>query len=122
VHQIYLEGQVQGRTRGYRNHPQLLRFRQTTNPPGAIATYLRAIATEAEKRGYRFDRSKIAARYYRGSIAVATGQLRYEFTHLLNKLATRDQSRHEYLLHSRRIYTHPLFNQVKGGIAEWEVL
>ena len=29
-----------GRTKGYRNHPQLERFRATRDPAAAIATYL----------------------------------------------------------------------------------
>ena len=33
-----------GETNGYRNHPQLIRFRATRNPVGAIATYLRTVA------------------------------------------------------------------------------
>ena len=46
-------------TTGYRNHPQLARFRHCTNPSAAIDTYLHGICDEAHRRGYRFDRNKL---------------------------------------------------------------
>src|SRR6476661_7694579 len=48
---------LRGKTRGYRQHPQLQRFRRSSNPTTAIACYLRAIHEEAERRGYSFDKS-----------------------------------------------------------------
>jgi hypothetical protein len=36
-----------GNTKGYKNHPQLIRFKKTINPIGAIASYLRLIVEEA---------------------------------------------------------------------------
>lgn len=113
---------LQGATKGYRNHPQLIRFRQTSNPLGAIASYLRAVADEADTRGYRFDRSKIARNRYRKTIAVSSGQLRYEFDHLLRKLEQRAPEKRELLLRLKTIQQHPLFHRVKGGMADWEVL
>ena len=50
-----------GGTRGYRHHPQLLRFREGPAPVASIVAYLDAVAGEAEARGYAFDRSRIAA-------------------------------------------------------------
>jgi hypothetical protein len=111
-----------GKTRGYRHHPQLLRFRAVDNPAGAIATYLRAIADEAERRSYGFDRGKIARRYFRGRIAVTDGQLRYEYDHLLRKLKARDPSRYRLQAGLKTIRSHPLFHKVRGEIAEWEVV
>jgi hypothetical protein len=113
---------IQGETKGYRNHPQLIRFRQTSNPLGAIASYLRVVADEAKKRGYHFDRSRIARNYYRGVIPVGNGQLRYEFDRLLRKLEVRDKSRGRALQSIKRVDAHPLFKMEKGGVAEWEVL
>ena len=43
-----------GATKGYRHHPQLDRFRQSSNPIRAIASYLWSVADEAQERGYRF--------------------------------------------------------------------
>ena len=48
-----------GNTKGYKNHPQLIRFKNTNNPLGAIACYLRDVVDEADKRGYNFNRNKI---------------------------------------------------------------
>ena len=51
---------LQNRTKGYKNHPQLIRFRDCQNPIEAIGFYLSEIVSEAIKRGYNFDASKIA--------------------------------------------------------------
>ena len=56
---------------------------------GALASYLRAVAAEADARNYRCDKSKIARHSLRGKLAVTEGQLRYEHTHLSDKLKTR---------------------------------
>lgn len=48
-----------GRTKGYRNHPQLDRFRAQPEPLDAVGAYLSAVADEARARGYRFDASRI---------------------------------------------------------------
>ncbi|HNX99076.1 MAG TPA: pyrimidine dimer DNA glycosylase/endonuclease V, partial [Candidatus Aminicenantes bacterium] len=42
-----------GRTRGYRHHPQLARFRATADPLGTIDRYLAGVLAEADRRGYR---------------------------------------------------------------------
>jgi hypothetical protein len=50
-----------GNTKGYRNHPQLERFRSCDGPVAAIGSYLRAVYQEACRRGYSFDESKVLA-------------------------------------------------------------
>jgi len=55
---------LEGKTKGYKNHPQLNRFKNTDNPVGAIAVYLKYVAEEADKRGYNFDSNKISNRNY----------------------------------------------------------
>src|SRR5215831_2268557 len=50
---------LKGATKGYRRHPQLERFRAHQSPLAAINSYLGAVASEAVKRGYSFDRQKI---------------------------------------------------------------
>jgi len=54
---------LQGYTKGYKNHPQLTRFKNTTDPVAAIAAYLGFVVDEAEIRGYHFDRNKITAQH-----------------------------------------------------------
>ena len=113
---------LMGETRGYRNHPQLHRFRASPNPVGAIATYLRAVVDEADARGYHFDRSKIARRSFRGRIPVSAGQVEYEFSHLLAKLRSRDPDRFHSSRKTKRIRLHPMFRRRRGPVESWEIL
>ncbi|MFD6134767.1 pyrimidine dimer DNA glycosylase/endonuclease V, partial [Isoptericola sp. NPDC060257] len=41
-----------GRTKGYRDHPQLARFRATPDPLAAVGDYLEGVAAEASARTY----------------------------------------------------------------------
>jgi len=108
-----------GETRGYRSHPQLERFRAHARPRAAIAAYLHDIADEAERRGYSFDRTKLARRSD-CSLTVTRGQLRYEREHLLRKLLARNPTWCAALEHRVTPLPHPLFVVVAGGVAEWE--
>lgn len=111
-----------GKTKGYKNHPQLIRFKADKNPQGAIASYLKAVADEADRRGYHFDRNKIMNEELGGSITVTTGQLDYEFKHLLEKLKKRDPVRYEQLFKTIEIKLHPIFNKVIGDREDWEIV
>ncbi len=111
-----------GRTKGYKHHPQLIRFKKKDNPVPAIADYLRYIADEADKRNYAFNRGKIIPSGKCSSIFVTTGQLRYEFNHLLDKLQTRDPDLYNRLKSLEKIMPHPLFTEIDGGIEEWEII
>ena len=51
---------LSGKTSGYKNHPQLIRFRESGKPVRAIGVYLKGIHMEAARRGYAFDRRKIS--------------------------------------------------------------
>lgn len=110
-----------GSTKGYKHHPQLIRFKNTVNPVGAIAGYLRYVADEADNRAYRFDRGKIVNKRYGGRISVAAGQITYEFSHLLGKLKTRAPELYSRLSKAKRIELHPLFDEVHGGVEDWEI-
>lgn len=111
-----------GLTKGYKHHPQLLRFKNTINPVGAIASYLRDVAEEADIRGYRFDRSKIVNRRLTSTINVTSGQVAYEFSHLLVKLKVRDIQRFRQLKDTTRYKLHPLFYKIRGDIETWEIV
>lgn len=111
-----------GKTQGYKNHPQLNRFKAMSNPQGAIASYLRCVADEADRRGYQFDRGKIIKKFIRSKIKVSKGQVDYEFSHLLNKLKGRDLCLFKKNKKITQIKLHPVFVQVHGSIAEWEIL
>jgi len=111
---------LRGLTHGYTRHPQLIRFREQVKPEVAIAAYLRSVADEAERRGYSFDRSKIASKGRAELIEVADGQLRFEWEHLRAKLRARNPGWHESIASVKKPLPHPVFAIVRGSIAEWE--
>jgi hypothetical protein len=109
-----------GKTKGYRFHPQLERFRARRDPVKALDCYLSRVLDEARERGYHFDASKILyARCGHQPAKVTRGQLAYEWGHLLNKLQTRDPERWR-LNRNKRPAVHPCFCVVPGKIESWE--
>ena len=110
-----------GQTKGYKNHPQLIRFKNSENPLGGIATYLRYVHEEAVSRGYKFDGGKIRDETLSGKINVNSGQVEYEFRHLLKKLTVRDRERFEIIKAADPVQVHPLFKKISGSVEEWEV-
>jgi hypothetical protein len=111
---------LQGKTKGYRHHPQLHRFRQSGEPPAAISTYLWAVHDEATCKGYTFDASEIALERRPLSLPVTQGQLTFEFQHLKEKLRRRDPEHLRCLGRTRQVTPHPLFVVVTGDIEPWE--
>ncbi len=111
---------LRGKTRGYRHHPQLARFRAHQNPGYAINAYLAAIHAEATARGYVFDARKVGPVRTIQPIAATTGQVSYEWQHLLRKLAARSPKTHERWRAVRFPQSHPLFRRIKGPPASWE--
>jgi Pyrimidine dimer DNA glycosylase (EC 3.2.2.17)/DNA-(apurinic or apyrimidinic site) lyase (EC 4.2.99.18) len=110
-----------GLTRGYTKHPQLERFRRTSDPVLYIGTYLYYVYLEGRRRGYDFNLGKIV-RYDLGlpRVPVTSGQVRYEFQHLLGKLRARDPARYEALKGEVEVKVHPLFYVVEGDVEPWE--
>ena len=107
-------------TKGYTHHPQLIRFKEMGDPIGAIVSYLRCVANEADKRNYNFDRNKIDSTHTENKIPVTVGQINYEFAHLLNKLKVRDPALYSQLHTIKKIEAHPLFETIPGDVEEWE--
>jgi hypothetical protein len=113
-----------GRTKGYRNHPQLRRLAAQPDPVASAATYLQGLAAEADRRGYRFDRSRITvvpAALAVPLVPVTDGQLAYEWAHLLAKVRKRNPHLLEELTRVTSPQPHPLFTVVPGGVEDWEV-
>lgn len=109
-----------GRTRGYRHHPQLERFKALSDPVAGIEGYLSRILDEARRRGYGFDVGKIAYRPpARARITVTRGQLDFEWRHLLAKLALRSPE-HWRTQRRHAPSPHGSFRVVPGPIAPWE--
>ncbi len=115
-----------GRTRGYRSHPQLVRFRAHPEPGAAVGVFLTVLAAEAAERGYSFDRSRIDLPADPSAgvalIPVTAGQLEYERRHLLAKLAERTPERCAALEAAGDPEPHPLFEVVPGPVESWERL
>lgn len=133
---------LRGLTRGYTNHPQLIRFRAHPQPLEAVAAYLSGLADEADARGYSFNRALIGAGEHSAGengadktespyasvalIPVPLGQLEYELAFLQHKVAGRDPEWEHQL--SERLAAHgelaacahPLFEAVPGTIEPWE--
>lgn len=130
-----------GRTRGYRAHPQLVRFRQQTDPVASIGAYLAVVADAAAERGYRFDRARIdRAAAIAGAddtggaggistagstegvprIAVTDGQVAFEWAHLRRKLAERSPAYFATVTDVAVPEVHPLFVVVPGPVEDWE--
>jgi hypothetical protein len=109
------------RTRGYRSHPQLERFRATTDPLGAICWYLHGLADEADARGYRYDRNRIdRAASAVAAVQVSDGQLDYEWSWLRRKLAVRSPEWLARWSDVDRPEPHRSFTACEGPIAAWE--
>ncbi|MEM0230858.1 MAG: pyrimidine dimer DNA glycosylase/endonuclease V [Candidatus Woesearchaeota archaeon] len=111
---------LSGRTKGYRSHPQLLRFKNSENPLIAIDAYLTEVWMEGRRRGYLFNRSKVRIIRRRGMIKTKRGQLEFEYEHLLRKLERRSPEDFIKLKKKRRILQNPVFKIVPGGVEEWE--
>jgi hypothetical protein len=76
---------LRGHTKGYRQHPQLLRFRLCATPRSALNRYLAVVCAESLSRGYKFDHSKLGRNVAVQRISATDGQLQYEWHWLLEK-------------------------------------
>jgi hypothetical protein len=113
---------LQGKTKGYKNHPQLNRFKKCKKPVDAIDQYLASVHHEAEERGYNFDRKKINWKFAKSKLSVTNGQVSYEIQHLIRKLKVRDPKKFKELRSQKQFDVHPLFKIKKGEIEDWEVV
>ena len=111
---------LQGKTKGYTKHPQLRRFGNSSNPIGTIASYLRSIIDEADRRGYNFNRGKIVNKKIDSRIPVTSGQVEYEFKHLLEKLRKRDPDIYKQQEMIDQIKVNPTLKKVRGNVENWE--
>lgn len=112
---------LRGETKGYRQHPQLVRFQQHADPIGAIEQYLQVVYAESVARGYRFDSSKVRfAPLSVELLSVTQGQLAYEWRHLLNKLSARSPEVYQQWAGLTVPESHPLFMPVAGAVEGWE--
>lgn len=109
---------LENRTKGYRNHPQLTRFKCCNHPMDAINYYLSGIYKEAVRRKYKFDRTKIDWTFKKKKITVTTAQLEYELEHLKKKIV---RTPGHTIIKSKKMH-HPLFRVIAGEIENWEII
>jgi hypothetical protein len=112
---------LQGEARGYRNHPQLERFKAHPDPVAAIATYLHSIFEESLRRGYAFNAGKIGPKRASDRISCTRGQILYEWDHLKKKLVVRCLGKYHEIQHITSPEPHPFFALVDGEREAWEV-
>ncbi len=114
---------IYGKTKGYTNHPQLIRFYNTKNPKASINIYLIYIFEDAKNRGYNFNIKKIdinLAENMEEKIPVTSGQIEYEMELLKIKLSERNREWSKKLINVNKIETNPIFIVVPGEIEKWE--
>lgn len=113
---------LEGNTKGYKNHPQLTRFKNSVNPLQSINLYLEAVYQESLKRGYHFNKEKFSSYSEKVILTVTKAQMEYEMQHLLKKLETRDTTRYHKFVDAVNIESHPLFKIIEGEIEDWEIV
>lgn len=111
---------LEGKTKGYTRHPQLIRFLACAKPLGAINAFLHTIYNESLRRGYKFDSTKLTGNAKHPRIKVTSGQLAFEAMHLKNKLTKRDKEIFHTIAHRKTLPPNPLFKRVPGLIESWE--
>jgi hypothetical protein len=109
-----------GRTRGYRHHPQLERFRAAAEPGAALGAYLAEVHREARRRGYSCAADKLPPRRVHPPLVATEGQLLCEWAYLAEKLRRRSPAAHRALAAITVPAPHPLFRVVPGPRAAWE--
>ncbi len=113
---------LEGKTKGYKNHPQLIRFKRVEKPLDAINNYLAVVYQEALSRQYNFDKQKVDWNFHPESLPVTKGQLKYESVHFLGKMKSRDPKRYKDLNTLLSFDPHPLFNIIDGEREDWEIV
>jgi hypothetical protein len=106
---------LEGKTKSYKNHPQLIRFKPLQNPLVFINTYLYHVYQESKKRNYNFNESLLNKKFTDKKILVTDKQLIYELNHLKKKLNFP-----EHLNCIEMPEPHPIFIVVEGEIESWE--
>ena len=110
---------LENKTKGYKNHPQLVRFRKFNNPVDAINYYLAEIYKEALSRNYNFDITKIDWAFKKQKQDVTSGQIQFELEHLLKKTKSRSPA---HIIGTTKKINHPIFRIINGGIERWEII
>jgi hypothetical protein len=128
---------INGKTKGYVNHPQVLRIKNHPQPCYFINFFLYQILEESRKRGFNFD-NNIILKELSGlgieglekmlneplqEMEVTEGQVEYEFNLLQKKLGEFSE---QYALNEQMLYeegeikTNECFLKVPGNVMKFE--
>jgi Pyrimidine dimer DNA glycosylase len=113
---------LEGKTSGYKNHPQLVRFFERDDPIVMITKYLNEIYKEAKKRRFKFNYSKISNVIVNTNEMISTSnkQIEYEFELLKSKLEKRDLKKLNEIKDEVIIKINRTFKRRIGTIENWE--
>jgi hypothetical protein len=100
---------LQGKTKGYKSHPELNRFKVNPFPLKAISAYLNEIWKESNRRGYHFDRSKIRLKCRVVKVPITPDELKREFDWLCVKLKKRNPQKWKEFLSVKKLECNPCF-------------
>ena len=117
---------LSNRTKGWKNHPQLERFKGHIDQVSAVVFYLVRIHEEASQRRYNYDITKIKKPVEKiEHIEITDGQLNYEMFILLERLERRALEKFAELQKLRWAWDypepHPIFNVIEGEVGSWEM-
>ena len=112
---------LRGETKGWRNHPQLDRFKEHIAPLHAIGYYLVEVFNESQRRSYNYNFSKILhSNELADRIGLNRGQIEYEFKILQERLEKREPNKYRENLDVTTVIPHPLFEVRPGPPEPWE--
>lgn len=114
---------ILGKTKGWKNHPQLDRFKYHPEPVKAVGFFLLKVHEEAIRRNYNYNFSKILEPTEKiGLTSITDGQLRYEYGILMERLQKRTPKKYQEnsLIEEDVPRPHPLFRVVEGPPESWE--
>ena len=112
---------TEGKTMGWKNHPQLDRFKYHAKPMEAVGFYLNELYNESQRRGYNYNYSKILYPVsFMDPITITLGQIEYEFNLLQERLKVRTPVKYEENLGISELIAHPFFTIIPGLPEKWE--
>lgn len=101
---------LNGGASGYKDNPQLLRFKDTKDPLKSIGSYLSMIASEGARQGYKFNHEKIIyPNFDQNVMPVSQGEVSFEVRHLKDKLKLRDKAKYTELSKTPKVEANPIF-------------
>lgn len=100
---------LEGRTKGYRHHPELKKFSAARDPVKAANAYLFFVWKESARRGYCFDKSKLYPGPKSLKIPISGKIVKEEFSLLKKKTNIRSPETYRMLLKVKRPFLHPIF-------------